>query len=925
MSPRLPLFHFTCATALVYLLLAAALSAPARALVAPATPAYFTTWGVSGGAPGQFNGPWGCATDARGNLYVVDRFNGRVQEFDPQGNLRVTFGGMTGPLYAAIDPAGNVYVPDNYVVNKFAPSGVLLQQWGSQGNGAGQFQAAAGIALDAAANVYVSDYQLNRVQKFTASGVFVSQWGSTGSGAGQLQNPTGICTDAAGDLYVADLGNNRIEEFTGAGVYVGQWGSAGSGNGQFANPASVSTDAVGNFYVGDESNHRVQKFSPTGAYLAQFGSFGTGNGQFNDPVGTAVDPAGNVIVADYGNSRVQEFSGAGAAWEMPWPGFLGAWGSAGSGPGQFGSSLCLATDRIGNVYVSDAGNSRIEKFKGDGTLLQQWGSPGTGTGQFSNNSGAAVADSGAIFSTDWIYVADPGNGRIQAFTTTGVYLLSWSTNVGGVSVSHPRYLAFDGSAHLYVTDNLAATQRVVEFTAGGGFVTQWGTGGSGSGQFSNALGIAVDPMGYVDVADNSNSRIEKFTGSGTFVAQWGSFGGSPYAPIVRPQGLAIDAAGHVLEADAGVDYVEAYTGTGTWRGMWSQPVLGGSASFSGLTDVAFARSGDFYVASSGNHQVFKFAQPPVIALVSDVPADQGGKVTLRILRASADAANETLPVIRYDVYRRIDPLLAPASAQPVKGAFPAAVELAGWDQVAAVTANGSAEYDVVVPTLENATQGTPYYNAFLVRAATSDPYTFVSSVTAYGYSIDNLAPSAPSPFKAAYVSGGTHLHWGENSAADFATFRLYRGTSAGFTPGPANLVAATTDTGYVDIGPAGRWYAISAVDVNGNESSYALIGPNQTTDAPGPAPLVFALERPWPNPALGGRLNVRFTLPDASAARLELLDVTGRAVAARDVGALGAGEHALDLTENRRLAPGLYFVRLTQGAKRMAARVTVLE
>jgi hypothetical protein len=89
-------------------------------------------------------------------------------------------------------------------------------------------------------------------------------------------------------------------------------------------------------------------------------------------------------------------------------------------------------------------------------------------------------------------------------------------------------------------------------------------------------------------------------------------------------------------------------------------------------------------------------------------------------------------------------------------------------------------------------------------------------------------------------------------------------------------------------------------------------------------PLAFALEPVRPNPSRGGALTVRFTLPGAAAARVELLDVSGRRVAAREVGSLGAGRHALDLGEGQRLAPGLYLVRLRQGTNTRVARVAVL-
>jgi formylglycine-generating enzyme required for sulfatase activity len=89
--------------------------------------------------------------------------------------------------------------------------------------------------------------------------------------------------------------------------------------------------------------------------------------------------------------------------------------------------------------------------------------------------------------------------------------------------------------------------------------------------------------------------------------------------------------------------------------------------------------------------------------------------------------------------------------------------------------------------------------------------------------------------------------------------------------------------------------------------------------------LTFALAYVRPNPSHGERLSVAFTLPTAAPARLELLDVSGRRVVEREVGSLGAGPHAVDLGQGTRLAPGLYLVRLTQGANTRVARVAVLQ
>jgi len=70
---------------------------------------------------------------------------------------------------------------------------------------------------------------------------------------------------------------------------------------------------------------------------------------------------------------------------------------------------------------------------------------------------------------------------------------------------------------------------------------------------------------------------------------------------------------------------------------------------------------------------------------------------------------------------------------------------------------------------------------------------------------------------------------------------------------------------------------------------------------------------------------VRFTLPKAAAAVLEMFDIAGRRVIAREVGTLGAGPHAIDLAAERRGIPGVYFLRLTQGPLTRVRRIVVVD
>jgi streptogramin lyase len=208
----------------------------------------------------------------------------------------------------ATDAAGNVYVVDmiNQDVQKFAGTGTFLVRWGLPGSSNGEFHSPFGVATDAAGNVYITDQANDRIQKFDGTGTYLAQWGGSGSGNGQFYLPRGIAVDFAANVYVAD-DNNRIQKFTNTGTYLTQWGSVGISDGQFNYPSGVATDAAGDVYVTDLGNGRIEKFTSTGTYLTQWGSPGGGDGQFLNPYGAATDAAGAVYVVDQGNQRIQKF------------------------------------------------------------------------------------------------------------------------------------------------------------------------------------------------------------------------------------------------------------------------------------------------------------------------------------------------------------------------------------------------------------------------------------------------------------------------------------------------------------------------------------------------------------------------------------------------------------------------------------------
>src|SRR5439155_9859596 len=125
----------------------------------------------------------------------------------------------------------------------FDRTGTYLPQWGTTGNGNGQFNGLFGVGVDAAGNVYTTEFNGNRIQKFSGAGVGVTsstaplvyrlQFGSTGSGPGQFVRPSGVATNALGNVYVINSCCGQIERFTALGQYLGTFGSAGTGDGKF--------------------------------------------------------------------------------------------------------------------------------------------------------------------------------------------------------------------------------------------------------------------------------------------------------------------------------------------------------------------------------------------------------------------------------------------------------------------------------------------------------------------------------------------------------------------------------------------------------------------------------------------------------------------------------------------------------------------
>ena len=242
------------------------------------------------------------------------------------------------------------------------------------------FRNAVDLALGADDVVYVVNRSREdrpdgvRVSMCTIDEHYITEFGSWGEGDGQFVWPTAIALDSQGNVYVADELLNRISVYTRDGEFIRKWGKAGSGNGELDKPAGLAISEDGTLYLTDSRNHRVQKFTPDGKYLGKFGSFGSGPGQLNMPWGIALDKDGLVYVADWRNDRIQVFTPDGQ-WQS-------SFGRSGSGIGEFNRPNSVAVDKDGIIYVADWLNDRVQILNRDGRFitalygdhqLSQWG------------------------------------------------------------------------------------------------------------------------------------------------------------------------------------------------------------------------------------------------------------------------------------------------------------------------------------------------------------------------------------------------------------------------------------------------------------------------------------------------------------------------------------------------------------------------
>jgi sugar lactone lactonase YvrE len=633
----------------------AALPVPRLVLLAGSIGGPGNVDGVGQGA--RFRDPRGMVMDADGNLYVADSDNHTIRRISRLGVVSTVAGlaGQAGsddgigaaarfnrPVGLALDGLGNLYVSDalDATIRRISPSGEVRTVAGLAGSlgrqdgigAAARFTNPAGLAVDAAGNVYVADVWGPTLRKVTPAGVVTTLAGRPGDygsddGAAttaRFSGPTGVALDAVGNLYVADAYNSTVRKITPAGVVstlAGTAGQSGSADGvgaaaRFSYPTGLAVDAAGNLFVTDAmdegagfgmpsywGNSTIRRITPAGAVTTLAGVAGESGDRDGSggearfflfgqsvvrPNGIVTAGDGALLVADNGNHTIRRVTPGGVV--STWAGAAHRWGNV-DGVGEaarFSGAYGPALDAEGNVYVADAGSQGVRRIT-PGGVVSTLAVPGPAaapdsTFPLSWPRGVAVAPDGAVI------VADTGNDAIRRIGPDGAVTTlagqQWACgHVDGPArearFCSPTDVAVDRAGNIYVADGANLAIRRISPQ---GFVTTLAQGD----RVGYAQDIAVDVAGNVYAADSDSHCIRKVSPAGAASVLAGRCGAEGYvdglagqARFHYPLGVAVDDEGNVYVADSANNAVRKITPSG----LVSSLVGGGGRQGTQLGDL----------------------------------------------------------------------------------------------------------------------------------------------------------------------------------------------------------------------------------------------------------------------------------------------------------------------------------------------------
>ncbi len=310
---------------------------------------------------------------------------------------------------------------------------------------------------------------------------------------------------------------------------------------------------------------------------------------------------------------------------------------------------------------------------------------------------------------------------------------------------------------------------------------------------------------------------------------------------------------------------------------------------------------------------------PAIEYVEDVPDDEGGTVKLKFAPSGYDFADETEhPIDEYIVWRRVLETSTGIETSSAKEnpAFFAEMPPGTWEEQITITASNAAGHISYLNTAVDLGAPGAAPSVFVVSAHTAEPSTWWVSPPESAYSVDNIAPAAPTNFSVTYnTPKGNHLHFSRSVSPDVHYHAVYRGETEDFSIDGLTPVTKRGGTNWDDpILEGWRYhYKITAVDIAGNESDAVMPGTVSGIDTP-VNPEHFALHANTPNPFNPSTV-IHYDVPAGGGhVTIKVYDVTGRFVRSLVAEHRPAGTHEIEWDGNDgsgvMTSSGVYFCRL---------------
>ena len=186
-------------------------------------------------------------------------------------------------------------------------------------------------------------------------------------------------------------------------------------------------------------------------------------------------------------------------------------------PAEIGYPSAVAMDDQGSIYVLQRGDKAdpVLVLNRQGKIIHSWGK-----GLFKIPHSIRIDPQGNI------WTVDSGSSMVLKFSPKGEQLLEIAVGeqpAGRGPTNGTTDIAFGPQGRIFISDGYG-NSRVLEYTSKGQRVRQWGSRGTGPGQFNQPHGLAVSEEGVVYVADRNNARLQRFTLEGKYLGEWNHLG-----------------------------------------------------------------------------------------------------------------------------------------------------------------------------------------------------------------------------------------------------------------------------------------------------------------------------------------------------------------------------------------------------------------